>query len=277
MNKDQVKGFGLFKKQQFTLNNGKVVHSNFPGATYIVLAMVLLMIIAGRLTSFSWVELMRNGGEFWTIPRRMIPIDFNYIDEVIPPLAETIQMSVLGSFIGSVLAFPVAFLASSNINRNKPVLLITRSVLTIFRTLPVLVYASVFTVIFGFGTFAGTISIMLFTFAIVSKILYDNFETLDLGAFEVLLSTGCTRTRAVLAAIFPVVLPTFFSTALYSFEINVRYSAILGYVGAGGIGLLISEKLGWREYDRFGTIFIGLFIVVLSIESLSRYLRRRLE
>ncbi len=277
MNKNQVKGFGFFKKQAFTLNNGKTVYSNFPSSTYIVLCVLVLMVLSGYLTGFSWSELMRNGGEFWTIPKRMIPIDINYIDKVIPPLAETIQMSVLGSFIGSILAFPVAFLASSNINHNKTVLLITRGILTIFRTLPVLVYASIFTVIFGFGTFAGTISIMLFTFAIVSKILYDNFETLDLGAFEVLLSTGCTKTRAVLAAIFPVVLPTFFSTALYSFEINVRYSAILGYVGAGGIGLLISEKLGWREYDRFGTIFIGLFIVVLGIESLSRYLRRRLE
>ncbi len=111
MNKGHVKGFGFFKKQQFTLNSGKVVQSNFPKTTYIVLGMLLLMIISARLTGFSWAELMRNGGEFWTIPRRMIPIDINYIDEVIPPLAETIQMSVLGSFIGSILAFPVAFLA----------------------------------------------------------------------------------------------------------------------------------------------------------------------
>lgn len=277
MTSDRVKGLGIFKKQTFTLENGTSVESKFPKTTYILIGMLILMIIAGEVTGFSWAMLIRQGGEFWTIPKRMFPIDLSYIDKVVPPLAETIQMSVLGSFIGSLFAFPVAFLASSNINHNKPLLLITRGILTIFRTLPVLVYASIFTVIYGFGTFAGTISIMLFTFAIVSKILYDNIETLDLGALEALLATGCTKPRAVMTAILPVVMPTFFSTALYSFEINIRYSAILGYVGAGGIGLLISEKLGWREYQRFGTIFIGLFIVVLAIESLSRYLRRRLD
>lgn len=277
MSSDNVKGSGVFKKQTFTLANGKTVESRFPKTTYIVIGMILLMFAAGQVTGFSWAVLIRQGGEFWTIPKRMFPIDLTFIDNVIPPLAETIQMSVLGSFIGSVLAFPIAFLASSNINHNKTLLVITRAILTVFRTLPVLVYASIFTVVYGFGTFAGTISIMLFTFAIVTKILYDNIETIDLGAFEALLATGCSKPRAVLTAILPVVLPTFFSTALYSFEINIRYSAILGYVGAGGIGLLISEKLGWREYQKFGTIFIGLFIVVLGIETLSRYLRRRLD
>jgi phosphonate transport system permease protein len=271
-----VKGSGLFKPQEFTLSNKKEISSKFPIGTYITIAIFILMLVAGQITGFSFRVLARQGLEFFTIPRRMVPIDLEYIPKVIPPLAATIQMSILGSFIGSVFAFPVAFLASSNINKNQILLTVTRMILTIFRTLPVLVYASIFTVIFGFGTFAGTISIMLFTFAIVTKILYDNIETIDLGAYEALLATGCTKTKAIITAIFPQVMPTFFSTALYSFEINIRYSAILGYVGAGGIGLLISEKLGWREYTRFGTIFVGLFIVVLSIESLSQYLRRRL-
>lgn len=277
MNKSKVIGSGLFKKQSYTLENGTELKSPFPKSTYIILLIILLLYLSAYVTGFSFHTIITRGGEFFTIPKRMFPIDLGYIDKVIPPLMATIQMSVLGSFIGSVLAFPVSFLASSNINKHKFSLLLCRAILTVFRTLPVLVYASIFTVIFGFGTFAGTISIMLFTFAIVSKILYDNIESLDLGAYEALIATGSSKPRSVIVAIFPVVIPTFLSTALYSFEINVRYSAILGYVGAGGIGLLISEKLGWREYQRFGTIFIGLFLVVLGIESLSQYLRRRLE
>lgn len=277
MSKRKVTGSGLFKKQSYTLEKGTEVNSPFPKSTYIILLIIVLLYISARVTGFSLYIAITRGGEFFTIPKRMVPIDFGYIDKVIPPLMATIQMSLLGSFIGSVLAFPIAFLASSNINKNKITLVICRAILTVFRTLPVLVYASIFTVIFGFGTFAGTISIMLFTFAIVTKILYDNIESLDLGAYEALLATGSNKARAVVVAIFPVMIPTFLSTALYSFEINIRYSAILGYVGAGGIGLLISEKLGWREYQRFGTIFVGLFLVVLGIESLSQYLRRRLE
>lgn len=272
-----VQGSGMFKSQEFTLDSGTSVVSAFPVTTYIGILILLVSIVAIIVTRVDIALLMRNGMNFFDIPLRMFPINWGYISKAFSPMVDTIQMSLLGSFVGSTLALPVAFIAASNINKNKVSLVIARFILTIFRTLPVLVYAALFTVIFGFGTFAGTLAIMLFTFSIVSKILYENVETIDLGAFEAIESTGSNKMKAIVVAILPQVLPSFLSTSLYSFEINIRYAAILGYVGAGGIGLIISEVLGWRLYNEFGLIFILLLVVVLSIESLSRFLRRRLE
>ena len=275
--KQNVIGTGVFKSQEFTLGSGKTVSSAFPVSTYILLFILLLSTLAVVVTRVNIPLVIRNGLNFWDIPIRMFPIDWEYFAKASGPMVDTIQMSLLGSIVGSALALPVAFLAASNINKNKPSLLLTRMILTLFRTLPVLVYAAIFTVIFGFGTFAGTLAIMLFTFSIVSKILYENVETIDLGAFEAIESTGSNKLKAIVVAILPQVLPSFISTALYSFEINIRYAAILGYVGAGGIGLLMAEKLGWKQYNEFGLIFVLLFVVVVSIESLSKYLRGRLE
>ncbi len=277
MARQSVEGKGLFKPQKFTLKSGTKIDSRFPASTYVIITIILLILISAYITEFSIVKLIERGNEFFTIPLQMFPPDLSYIETVIPPLLETIQMSLIGSFIGCVLALPVAFLASSNINHNKIILKITRSILTLFRTLPVLIYATIFTYIFGFGAFAGTLAIIIFTFAVVSKMLYDNIETIELGPYEALLSAGSTKPRAIVTAVFPQVLPHFFSTSLYSLEMNIRSSAILGYVGAGGIGVLIDFTLNWTLYAKFGTIFVCLFIVVIAVESLSRYLRGRLS
>ena len=85
-----------------------------------------------------------------------------------------------------------------------------------------------------------------------------------------------TRLRAFVTAIFPQVLPTYLSVSLFCLEGNVRYASILGYVGAGGLGLIMNEKIGWREYDSLGMILIVLFITVMIIEGVSHALRKRL-
>lgn len=106
--------------------------------------------------------------------------------------------------------------------------------------------------------------------------LYEKIETVDMGPFEAMEAVGATKLKAFLGSVLPQILPSYFSICLYSFEINVRYAAILGYVGAGGIGLILNEKIGWREYNRVGMILLMLFITVISIEYLSKYIRRKL-
>ncbi len=272
----KVKGFGVFTPQKFELENGKKIESKFPVKTYAIIFILFFSAISFNLTDFSVKVLLERGLQFWDIPRKMFPPDIAYLPKIVDPLLDTIKMSIVGSFVGTVLALPVSFLASNNINKNKTIVTITKTILTLFRTLPVLVYASILSLLFGFGTFAGTVAICIFTFSIVTKMLYDYIETIDLGGYEAILSTGSTKPKAIASAIMPQLNSYFVSTGLYSLEINVRNAAILGYVGAGGIGQLINENIGWRYYDRFGAIFICLFILVLSIESLSRYFRGRL-
>ena len=97
-----------------------------------------------------------------------------------------------------------------------------------------------------------------------------------MGPFEAMEALGANRVRAFMAAVLPQVLPSYLSVSLFCLEGNVRYASILGYVGAGGLGLIMNEKIGWREYDSLGMILIVLFVTVMVIEGFSHALRKRL-
>jgi phosphonate transport system permease protein len=185
-------------------------------------------------------------------------------------------MSLLGSVVGAVLSIPFAMLASTNVVKNKAVVSVTRVFFSLVRTLPTLVIALIATYVWGLGTLAGTIAIGVFSFAYMGKILYEEIETVDMGAFEAMESMGATKVRAFITAIIPQIMPSFISNSLFNFEGNVRYAAILGYVGAGGLGLILNEKVGWREYPSVGMILIALYVTVFIIETVSRSIRKRL-
>jgi len=108
------------------------------------------------------------------------------------------------------------------------------------------------------------------------KMLYEQIETVDMNPFEAMEALGANKIQSFATSVVPQVLPSYLSICLYNFEINVRNAAILGYVGAGGIGLILDEQFGWRSYERAGIILFMLFITVVLIESISRYLRERL-
>jgi phosphonate transport system permease protein len=201
----------------------------------------------------------------------------SFAPKVFDPLLDTLRMSILGSFIGATLALPLAVAASTNINKNKATVSVIRLLLNILRTLPTLVIAKVFALIFGLGTFAGTLAILVFTLGVICKMMYESIETIDMGAYEAMESFGANKLQSFWSASMKQILPTYLSYSLYALEMNVRAASILGYVGAGGLGLLIDERIGWRDYSGLGTVLLMLFILVVSIESLSRFLRRKLS
>ena len=257
----------IFKPEKIVLSDGQEIQPPKSIVPYVIIGLVISILIASNVTGFSFSTIMERGNQFFIILKDMIPPDFSYAKSVLSPLLDTIKMSVLGSMIGCFLAIPFAIVSSVNINKSKIVLNLVRFVLSITRTLPTLIIALVATYIFGLGTFAGTVAITIFSFGLVVKMLYEKIETVDMGPFEAMEFIG---------TIMPQILPSYLSICLYTFEINVRYAAILGYVGAGGIGLILNEKIGWREYDKLGMILIMLFITVVIIENVSKYIRERL-
>lgn len=281
----------IFIPEQIEIQDGILVAPPRSIAPYVVIAFLIVSYLAVKATDFSLILLVQKlfgiGYGSYAYPpltattyltRYYFPIDFGYWTEVIDPLIETIQMSFLGSFIGAAFALPVSFFASSNITKNKLLLVTTRSILTVFRTLPIIIYAALFVFAFGKGVFPGTIAIALFTFSIVAKMLFEKIETVDLGAYEAIQSTGATKAKSFMAAVLPQILPSYYSMSLYAFEINVRYAAVLGYVGAGGIGLLLKNNMADLAYnDRVFTMLFFIWLVVIFIETLSRSLRRRLS
>jgi len=252
----------------------------FSKTPVIFLILLIITILTWLFTNVSLLKFINNLDQFFVIMRLMIQqFNFEYSKEVYGPLIDTIQMSILGSFVGAAMALPAALLASSNINKNRYLLSGTRFLLSILRTFPILIYAYFLAYIFGFGPLAGALAIMIFTFAIMSKMLYEKIETIDMGAFIAIEATGTTKAKAFVTAVIPQIMGTYLSLSLYSFEINIRYAAILGYVGAGGIGVILNNQmtLGIRGgYGNSLVILIFLFATVVSIETFSRYLRRRL-
>ena len=266
----------IFRPRRYTLSDGTVVEEKCSRAPLVILILVLLTAVSVRVTGFNFSVLVKKGSKFFDILKAMFPPNTAYLGKIWQPLWDTIKMSFLGSFIGAVLAVPFAIAAASNIVTNRVVVFLVRLFLSLVRTLPTLVCALIATYIFGLGTMAGTCAIAVFTFAYVGKQLFEIIETVDMGPYEALEALGATRLRAFVTAIFPQVLPTYLSVSLFCLEGNVRYASILGYVGAGGLGLIMNEKIGWREYDSLGMILIVLFITVMIIEGVSHALRKRL-
>ena len=262
----------LFAPKEYTLENGTTVKEPRSKAIIITILLLLAMYYAAKVTGFNLKTLMQRGGQFFVMIGRMFPPNWEYSSSIWSPLIDTIKMSLLGSLLGSILVIPFAIIASSNIVKNKFVISLSRLFLSVVRTLPTLVTALIATYIFGLGTLAGTFAIATYTFAYCGKQLYEQIETVDMGAFEAAEALGATKGKAFSSAIIPQILPGY----LYCFEGNVRYASILGYVGAGGIGIILNENLGWREYSNVGMILVILFFTVVMIESISYYLRTKL-
>ena len=139
-----------------------------------------------------------------------------------------------------------------------------------------MVMASVFVAVFGIGPFSGVMALVIFTFGLISKLTFESIEAIDQGQVEALQAVGANKPNILRYAIVPQILPQFLSYTLYGFEINVRAAAVLGYVGAGGIGQIFEQNLAWRNFDRVGLIIIISFFVVLVIDLASSAMRRKL-
>ena len=267
----------IFKPEHIVLDNGHEIDRPKSRMPLILLLLAIAIVVAAHATGFDIKILINRFNQLPKILGRIFQPNFKFFPKVINPLIGTIKMSIVGTVIGCVVALPFSIFASSNINRNKPVLLVVRVIISIVRSLPVIVYAYLFVFIFGMGTFAGSLAISIFTFGIVAKMLYENIETIDMGPYEAMQSFGATTLQSFWAACVPQILPQYLDNCLYCFELNVRQSSILGYVGAGGLGILITERISLRAYEDAGMIFLTIFAVVWSIDMMNDYIRSKIK
>ena len=267
----------IFKPQIITLPNG---HSTMRRRSRVPLILLLLLVaiyLSLRMTGFDLKLIINRFDKLLDLFVKLFHPKWEFFNKVIGPLVDTVKMSILGTVIGCLLALPIAVLASTNICKSAAIVSVLRFILALIRTLPTLVIALVCALVFGLGTFAGTLAIAIFTFGIVAKMLYESIETIDMGPFEAMEALGANKFQAFWSACVPQILPVYLSHSLYCFEMNVRASAILGYVGAGGLGITINERIGWRDYNGLGMVVLSLFVVVVAIEFFSEYLRKKLS
>jgi phosphonate transport system permease protein len=245
----------------------------------------LVTVLAWNEIGFSiveiWTQVTRIGefiGQFW-------PPDFTWIKSPGQPetfnmggaLIETFQIAIIGATIGSLIAAPLSFYASRPTSPNNTVYWISKSFLSVIRTIPDLFWAVLFATAVGFGRpIAGALAMIMFTMAIMAKLLSETVDAIDLGPLEAARAAGATHHQVIMRAAFPQVAPNYVAYALYMFELNIRASVVLGFVGAGGIGRLLDERRQFFQWDQVMAIVLVIFVSVLVIEAFSIFVRKRL-
>ena len=202
-------------------------------------------------------------------------LDFSTKGGVPYLLLETAAIAFLGTILGAIISIPMAFVSSRNIVPSW-VAHIGIAIITVIRTFPAVVYGLMFIRVTGPGAFTGVLTLAIASVGMISKLYIEIIEELDSGIIEALDAAGCDRIQKIQYGIIPQLLSNFLSTAIYRFEINVKYATILGMVGAGGIGApLIFAMQAYRWKDA-GSLLVGLIIFVLIVEAISTQLRKKL-
>jgi phosphonate transport system permease protein len=188
----------------------------------------------------------------------------------------TLRIATLGSLLAALLALPLGLLAARNLAAPRPLAWAANAVLNITRSIHTLVFGLILVGIVGLGATAGILAIALHSMGSYGKLYAEAVETLDMAAIDAVRATGAGPVQVFFSAVWPAVLPQFVSNHLYIWEYNIRDSTILGLIGAGGLGLLISEATALFQWGRLASILLVVIALVMLFDGLSRRIRRAL-
>lgn len=185
----------------------------------------------------------------------------------------TIMMALFATTVGTVLSGLLSFFAAANLGSSPVVVFVTRRFLEVARTVPDLVWALMFLFAFGLGPLSGAIAILLHTLGAQGKLFAEVVENADMRPLEGVRASGGTWVDEIRIGLLPQVLPNFVSYGLWRFEINVRSATIIGFVGAGGIGMELYESISLNYFDDAGAILVIVFVTVAIIDTISERIR----
>jgi len=242
-----------------------------------VLALYILSIIALDVGPRSFEGIGPNLVRFFSdlVPSSMSEVREIPWGDLLVALAQTLGMSLLGTTLGVIIAWPLAALGTREVGPRlvRPVV---RFLLNVIRTVPSLIWALLFVATVGLGPFAGVLALTAYSVGYLTKFFYEAFEGVDQGPPGALREIGASGLQTFHLAIWPASRPAIASSSLFMFEYNVRAASVLGLVGAGGIGYWFSIFFNWRNYTAAGACLLMLLVVVLVLDALSTRLRARM-
>lgn len=210
--------------------------------------------------------------------------DWSYVwdgtsESLIPLLLETIAIAFYGTVVGTILSIPFTLLASNVVwsEQLQWIPSLGRGFLNLLRSIPALIYAILFVRIVGPGAFAGALALGVQLVGMLGKLISEELDNSDNVPVEAMIAAGASQVQAFQYARIPQVVPIAVSHVLNHFEINVRSATTLGLVGAGGIGAPIVFALQQRNWGRVSIILLGIIVVVVLIDALSTFLRKKLK
>lgn len=211
------------------------------------------------------------------IGSRMWPPKLSYTPELMGPLWDTLNMATLGTMLGVVLAIPVAFLAARNTTPSPMILRpMALFIIVASRSINSLIWALLLVAILGPGILAGIIAIGFRSIGFVGKLLYEAIEETDVTQIEAIRATGASPSQVLNYAIVPQVMPAFWGITVFRWDINIRESAILGLVGAGGLGLKLQASLNVLAWPQVTMILLLILLTVVISEWVSARVRTAL-
>jgi len=243
---------------------------------WVVTAAAIALFVWGVTEEIRWSRLMRAPGEFLNISTLMFrDPEWSIVPSLLGSMWESISIAWLGTLFASVAAIPLSFLAAENLV-GRPVAWVTRQVFNALRAVPELILAVAFIPIFGLSPTTGVVAIAVGSVGTLGKLCYEVVEGLDPGPIEAADAVGANRLQRLRWGVVPQVMPELTSFALYRFEVNIRASAVLGVVGAGGIGRDLSQYVGFKVWERVGLALIVVIVSTILVDELSGRIRRRI-
>ena len=215
-------------------------------------------------------------GDVGRLISRMVPPTFDDLRRTIELAIETFFIALLGTIIAAVLSLPIGVLAARNTTPHPVLYYAARAVIVFCRAVPDLVFAFIFVRSIGLGVLAGVTAIALHSIGMLGKLFADAIEQVDEQARDAVRSTGAGALQDLGTAVLPQVLPSFIGTFLYRLDINVRISVVLGFVGAGGIGLALQSSLRGLAYQRALGILTVIVVMIILVEFFSAAVRTSL-
>ena len=239
--------------------------------------LVGVMIVVWAITGLDvhWPFVLDAPEQVVDLAQRMMPPDWSFTDDIIPPMIETINIATLGTILACFLSIPVALLAAQNTTLNKTTLWIARVIVVTSRSINELVWAIIFAAIFGPGPLAGVIAIGIRSIGFTAKLIAEGIEEIDRGQVEAIEATGASRSKVLAYGILPQIMPTIVGVVTFRWDINIRQSSVIGLVGAGGIGITLNSAMNLFNWPQVTIILIAIFIVVMASEWVSDMLRKQ--
>lgn len=254
----------LTDKKRFKQKVTFVLTAVVVGYSFVFLKVNPILVLAAFPEIFSFL-----GTEFF-------PPSFTNVRSYLPLILETVLFAVVGTYLSALLAFVFGLLMADEINTFAPVRVMVRMVVSFIRNIPVLVWASLLVYIFGIGNMVGLLALIIATFGFLTRSYAEEMNHIAGSKLEALKAAGASKSQLIIHGLLPEFYPSWINWTLFSFEINIRASAILGMVGAGGIGIMIQTNIRLFKYQEASALIIILVTMILLIEFTVNQLRRHI-
>ena len=240
----------------------------------LIIGAVIYLILAISTVEVNWVRVQEGMDRGWRFVKGFLTPDFtSRWRDISQGLVESLTMTMTSTVAGIILAVPVGIGASRNLAA-MPVYYVCRAIIAVSRSLQEIIIAILFVAMFGFGPFAGFLTLTFATIGFMAKLLAEDIEDIDETQAEAVRATGASWWQLINYAVQPQVMPRLIGLSLYRLDINFRESAVIGIVGAGGIGATLNTAIDRYEFDSAGAVLLIIIAIVMLTEYSSGYVRR---